>query len=257
MSILFADSNCDLTAKQAKQFGIEYINMPFSCSLDKIENVSVEFFVNFFTPYLEQKNDLVYVHDGVRFFSSFQNLRKAVKQLKESFPDNTITLVNSGSTSCGYAYIVYQSMLKYRTGCSDSTLVNYIKKVKSETVSLFSLNTTNNLKEYTDLIKVDNPLIKPIIKYEDDKFEVIDKVTNRKKLYSSIISAIEKHGENVADYPVFISYTGTDTDANELQVELEKYLGHNVKILINPMNPYDAHYIGNKALAISFHKKTN
>ena len=139
----------------------------------------------------------------------------------------------------------------------DEDIVNYIKKVKSETVSLFSLNTTNNLKEYTDLIKVDNPLIKPIIKYENDEFEVIDKVTNRKKLYSSIISAIEKYGENVADYPVFISYTGTNVDANELQVELEKYLGHNVKILINPMNPYDSHYIGNKALAISFHKKSN
>ena len=74
-------------------------------------------------------------------------------------------------------------------------------------------------------------------------------------LYSSIISAMEKYGENVADYPVFISYTGTDTDAKELQAELERYLGENVKILINAMNPYNEYYVGNKALAISFHNK--
>ena len=255
MSILFADSNCDLHATQAKQFGIEYINMPFSLLDDNIEMVSVEFYEEFFTPYLEQKNDLVYIHEGARFFNSLPNLRKAVRKLKASFPDNTITLVDSGSTSCGYAYVVYQSILKHRTGCADTTLVTHIKKVKAETISLFSLNTTNNLKKYNSVIRVDNPLIKPIIKHDNNSFEVIDKVTNRKKLYSSIVSAIEKYGENVADYPVFISYTGTDADAVELQAELEKYLGDNVKILINPMNDYDAHYVGNKALAISFHKK--
>ena len=44
MSILFADSNCDIKSNQIKQFGIEYINMPFSCSNIDIDLVSVDFF---------------------------------------------------------------------------------------------------------------------------------------------------------------------------------------------------------------------
>ena len=39
MSILFADSNCDLHTTQVKQFGIEYINMPFSLLDGKVEEV--------------------------------------------------------------------------------------------------------------------------------------------------------------------------------------------------------------------------
>ena len=255
MSILFADSNCDLHITQVKQFGIEYINMPFSLLDGKVEEVSVDFYEEFFTPYLEQGNNLVYVHEGARYLNSLANLKRAVRRLKTSFPETTITLVDSGSTSCGYAYVVYQSLLKHKTGCTDMALANFVKKVKNEVVSVFSLNTANKLLEHGIDIKVDNALIKPIVKLENDNFEVIDKVTNRKKMYTSILNAIEKYGENVADYSVFISYTGNEIDANEMQVELEKYLGHNVKILINKMNPFDTHYVGNKTLAVSFHKK--
>lgn len=257
MSILFADSNCDLHTTQVKQFGIEYINMPFSLLDGKIEDVSVDFYEEFFTPYLEQGNNLVYVHEGAFYFKSLPNLKKAVRRLKTSFPDNTITLIDSGNTSSGYAYIVYQSLLKHKTGCSDMTLVNYVKKIKNEVTVLFSLNNINKLNQHGIDIKVDNALIKPIVKLEKDTFEVIDKVTNRKKMYSAFITAIEKYGENVADYPVFISYSGTDTDAKELQAELENYMGDSVKVLISKMNPYDTHYTGNKTLSIAFHKKVD
>ena len=124
MSILFADNNCDLNFSQIKQFGIEYINMPFSCSNDDMDLVTVDFFEETFKPYLEQGNNLVYVHQGEFYFKSYGNLKKAIRRLKTSYPDNTIYLVDSESTSAGYAFIVYLAMLKYKTGCNEIDLVN-------------------------------------------------------------------------------------------------------------------------------------
>lgn len=255
MSILFADSNCDLNSKQMKQFGIEYINMPFSLSEEGLELLSVDHYEEVFAPYLQQGNNLIYVHQSEKYLKSLPNIKKAIRRLKTEYPDNTITLVDSKSTSSGYAYIVYQSVLKYKTGCSDTNLVNFIKKVRNEVLVLFSMNNTNKLIQNGIDIKVENALIKPIVKLENDEFEVVGKVTNRKKMYSTFIEAMEKYGENIADYPIFISYSGSDIEANELKLELENYIGENAKVLVNKVNPYDEYYLGNKGLTVAFHKK--
>lgn len=256
MSILFADSNCDLNFSQIKQFGIEYINMPFSLQNNVIQDVSVEFFEDIFTPYLKQGNNLVYVHQGINYFNSYANLKRAVRRLKTSYPENTVTLIDSGNTTCGYSYIVYQSFLKHKTGCSDINLSNYVKKLKTESATLFSMNNAN-LSKFGFDIKLENSLIKPIVLFDNDNYEIVDKVTNRKKMYSAFVNAILKYGENVADYPIFISYSGVEADALELKTELEKIVGVNAKILINKMNAKDTYLSGNKTLAISFHKKNN
>lgn len=255
MSILFTDSNSDFTLEQIKQFGIEYINMPFSLLDNKVQELSVDFYEEVFTPYLEQGNNLVYVHEGSQYLASYSNLKKAVRRLKTSYPDNSIMLVDSENTSSGYAFVAYEAMLKHKTGCSDINLANHIKKFRDKVCVIFSLNNTTKLGEIGFDIKVDNPLVKPVVKLDNGNVEVIDKITNRKKLYQSIISAMDKYGQNIADYPVFISYSGAELDSNELKVEIEKYLGHSVRILINKLNEYDKYYTGNKTLVVAFHKK--
>ena len=254
MSILFADSNCDLNFSQIKQFGIEYINMPFSLHNDSVVDIEASFFEEVFAPYLSQGNNLVYVHEGANYFNSYANLKKAIKKLKVDYPENTITLIDSGNTSVGYAYIVYQSFLKHKTGCSETALATYVKKLKGEVATLVSMNNANFNKCGYD-IKTENALVKPVIYSTCDGYEVVDKVTNKKKLYSAMVNAILKYGENVADYPIFIAYSGVENDALELKAELEKVVGCNAKILINKMNDKDIYMSGNKTLTISFHKK--
>lgn len=255
MSILFADSNCDLKSENFKQFGIEYINMPFSCSEEGPNALPVAFYEETFRPYLEQGNDLVYVHQGEFYLKSISNLKKAVKKLKTDFPDNNIRLVDSQTTSCGYALLVYMSVLKYKTGCSDTELINYINQLKKEIAILFTLTDVKGLNNYKVDIRLDSALVKPIIKLENNNFEVISKVTNRKKTIETLLNSIIKYGENVADYPIFISYSGTSVDALELKKCLSDYLGNDAKVFVNVINNYDAYYTSSKTLSVAFHKK--
>ncbi len=255
MSILFADSNSDLKQEQINLFGIEYINMPFSYDEEGTKPLSVDFYENTFKPYLEQGNNIVYVHQGEFYFKSYANLKKAVRRLKTEFPDNTIYLVDSGSTSSGYAFVLYLSMLKYKTGCNEIDLVNYINKIKKEVVVLFTLNDATQLNKHKINVNIDNALIKPIIKLENNNFEVVDKATNRKKIFSLFINGFSKFGENVADYPIFISYSGNEKDAVELSEEITKILGKDAKVMVNALNPYDTYYTSGKTLSVAFHKK--
>ncbi len=257
MSILFADSNCDIKSNQIKQFGIEYINMPFSCSNNEIDLVSVDYFEETFKPYLEQGNNLVYVHQGEFYFNSYSNLKKAVRRLKTEFPDNTIYLVDSEATSAGYAFIVYLAMLKYKTGCNEVDLINYINKIKKSVVSLVTLNNAKGLNKKCVDITIENALIKPIIKVENNKFEVVEKVTNRNKTIQSFINGFTKFGENVADYPIFISYSGNQIDASELTKAIEETLGNDVKIMVNTLSEYNTYLTSAKTLFIAFHKKVD
>ena len=257
MSILFADSNCDIKSNQIKQFGIEYINMPFSCSNNEIDLVSVDFFEETFKPYLEQGNNLIYVHQGEFYFNSYANLKKAIRRLKTEYPDNTIYLVDSEATSAGYAFIVYLAMLKYKTGCNEVDLVNYINKIKKEVAVLFTLNNAKELNKKGVNITIENALVKPVIKVENNKFEVVEKVTNRNKTIQSFLNGFTKFGENVADYPVFISYSGNEIDAKELVNAIEQTLGKDVKILVNTLSEYNTHFTSAKTLFIAFHKKVD
>lgn len=255
MSILFADSNCDLKQEQVNLFGIEYINMPFSCDEEGTKALDVDFYENTFRPYLEQGNNLVYIHQGEFYLKSYANLKKAVRRLKTEFPDNTIYLVDSETTSSGYAFVVYLSVLKYKTGCKDIDLINYVNQIKKEVVMLFTLTDAKGLQKHKININIDNALIKPIIKLENNKFGVVDKATNRKKIFEYFINGFSKYGENVADYPIFISYSGNDKDANELNNEICTVLGKDAKVMVNKLNAFDTYYTSTKTLSIAFHKK--
>ena len=63
--------------------------------------------------------------------------------------------------------------------------------------------------------------IKPILTIDiDGKFQVVDKVSGKRKALSTLITYIRQIGKNVADYPIGIVYTDNENMAIELKDEI-------------------------------------
>lgn len=248
MGILVIDNNSDLDLSQINQFGIEHINMPFSYCNDK-----VEVYKNALRPYLLQNNNVIYLSSGKDFCDTYSDLKRAVRSLKTEYSENTINVVDTLIPSCGYSFVLFSAMLKYKTDCGDLELINHIQKVRNEVMMLFSTDTKTLINLGVEVF--DNPLIRPIAKIEDNEIKLVDKVTNKKKLIEYFVDYMEKNGENIADYSLFISESEMGSEVEELKTLLQIKFGNEIRIYIQKSNEYNINRFGKKHLAVAFHKR--
>ena len=61
----------------------------------KTSQVNVEEFMNYFEPFLKEGKDILYVHFSSKLSGTFNNLRLAIEELKEKYPERRIVCFDS------------------------------------------------------------------------------------------------------------------------------------------------------------------
>ena len=122
---LITDMCCDLTREMCDEYGILAIPMSYTIdgkdflhtlddgnphefyqalrngSISKTSQINSVDFIEFFTPYLEQGDDILYLAFSSGLSGTYQSACIAAEELRKKFPERTIEVVDSLAASMG------------------------------------------------------------------------------------------------------------------------------------------------------------
>ena len=279
MSLFFVDNGSELTFEQIKSLGIECFNFRYTLN-DKVldfddkfdydkfyskfkkgvcvglYNYSAQDYVDIFEPCLQQ-DDIIYIC-GSQDVAFNENLYKARDILTEKYSDRSFKIIESKNFSIGQGIVSYLLALGYKKGDNLEEIENKSFEIRDEIATYFMVDNVEQL--YLNNLLPSNSVagtslnIKPILTIDiDGKFQVIDKVSGKRKALSTLITYIRQIGKNVADYPIGIVYTDNENMAIELKDEILSLFGEEVKIIMSRMSPVNSAILGRGALGLSFH----
>ncbi len=265
MSVLFCDTNCELPYKIFETLNMELIKMPYTiCDEIKFYDLgkswdSKEFFglmrsgevpktqalneydyMEYFEPVLKRGEDILYVSFSHQMSGTFHQMNSAIENLKKTYPERKITVVDSKGISMSAGTVVYYAALKHNEGASDEEVVKFVESFRERVRCHFTVGDLVYLKRGGRISSFKATMgtllgLKPIITVSSEgKLENNEKAKGRK---SSIRRLVELMEENRIDtsYPVTVLNADCEEDA-QFAVELikEKY----------PDIEFDHHYVG-------------
>ncbi len=281
MSLLFAGSSSDLNIKSIKKLGIECVHYPykkngkvhiyeedfdfdgFFSKLKKGSNfeyvdITAEEYIQIFEPCFLMGDDVIFVHSSEKI-KNVDGLKEAKLLLEEKYPDRRLELIDSKNISIGEGLVTYGCAMLYRKGESINSIVEKSIDIINESAFFFVTNSSRKLEENN--IVSDIPIaggtmlnIKNIWNVNiDGQVELYDKVSGKKKAVSKLLDIIRQLGENVADYPIGIVYTGDEVSANELKEKIISTFDADLNIHLERLTPNNAMLLGDDVLGLAFH----
>jgi DegV family protein with EDD domain len=279
--VILTDSASDISDVQSREWGVPvismsylvneklYVNNPdhsefpipdFYKTLKEGAKVSTSAinlgdFVDFFTPFLEQGKDIFYVCFSSGLSATYQNARNAAEELKESFPERRISIVDSLCASFGQGLLVYLCVSKKAEGLDLDALTDYANEVRHRVCHEFTVDDLGQLKRGGRISPAAAIIgsmlqIKPMLFVDQNgKLANYDKVRSRngsvKKLASMIL------GEISDDFtvPVFISHGDCEEDVNAL-IDIIKEQRPAQTFTVNYIGPVIGAHSGYKTLAV-------
>lgn len=154
---LFCDSNCELWHTDVKEFGLEFIRMPYV--LDGVEYyydlgeqtdfkhffdrmregavpttsaINEQNYIDYFEPVLAAGKDIYYITFSHKMSATFQSMDRAIASLKEKYPDRVIRTFDTRSISLG-------------AGSKSSSLLHDQKLVDNKTAATNSVTCLSRL----------------------------------------------------------------------------------------------------------------
>lgn len=262
MSLFFVDSNCDLGCELIGKLSAECIDFGKvdtpSDSQSKCKAICEKDYYDIFSQCFDRGDDVAYAFASQKIYN-IQNLEKAKDKLSKNYPDRKLQLIDTNSFSIGQGLISYALALEYRNGASVDELKDISEKIKSEYQVFIAVDSINNLinnKLLDGKASVGASLnIKNIISIgTDGRFEMLDKVSGKKKSMNRLVEYINELGSNVVDYPIAIVYTRED-EAEELRAKVTEALGEDTQILMERFTPNNLDTLGTNGVGICFHTR--
>ncbi len=279
--VIFTDSACDIKPEILSKWGVQYRclnfrfddsereysneDMPVSEFYEKMKGGSVakttavnsEAFVEAFEAILKEGKDVLYLGFSSGLSTTFNSARLAAEQLKESYPDGKVIVVDTLAASAGQGLLVYLTVEEKKKGATIDEAAEFVKSMIPRMGIWFTVDDLVYLKRGGRV----NPTaaffgnllgIKPVL-YMDNEGHLIPvlKVRGRK---TSIATLADKYGELASikeSGSVFISHGACEADANALAAILKERYGVDVQI-ITDVGPVIGAHSGPGTLALFF-----
>lgn len=283
--ILASDATFDLPMDLVTKYNIAVVPMVFNLDGEEIlhypdeRNMSNEAFyqalkdgkmsttsqinpmtyVEFFTPYLEKGEDILYVVFTSGLSGTYQSALLAKDMLLEDFPERRIEVVDSLCASAGQGFLLYLVGKKKEEGMELSELAKWTEDTRSRVAHFFTVDDLFHLNRGGRLSTAEAIMgtalkIKPIISVDaEGKLYVENKVRGNKKAQEYMISKINEMRDD-SEPMIFIGHGDAKERAEELKDKiLEKT---EVKdIVITKIGPIIGTHTGPGMLAVLFLKK--
>lgn len=286
MSIFFTDTDCELHYTKINELGIELIRMPFTLGDDvyfddggesfdlknyydkvsggmssKTQALNQNDYLEYFEPVLKEGNDIIYVHFSSQMSGTFNSMNLAIQELKERYPERTITTVDTLSISLGAGLLIYEAAKLHNKGASDEEVKNFVLNNRSNYSCLFTVDDLNYLRRGGRLNAVSAVVgtilsVKPLIKVDEaGKLNSFAKVTGRKKALQFIINYLKDNCLNVADYPIAILHAEAEEDAKYIEGKIREFVGPEAEIWLQHIGPTIGAHCGKGTVGVVFHSK--
>ncbi len=286
MSKMFCDTNCELWFTVAREFDLGIIKMPYTikgeqCYYDLGEKTDITKFYNmvekgampttqalnpqdyisYFEPYLEKGEDILYIHFSHKLSGTFDQMRKAIKELNKKYPKQKITVVDTLSISAGASLLLYEACVMHKEGKSDKEIVKFVENNRQNFTAYFMVNSLAHLKRGGRISSMQAIMggmlgIKPML-YIDKEGNInsFGKAKGRKKGIQMLVSKIEELGEDVLNHKIAVYHANDEAGAKQIVELLEKKYGKLNNVWVQPIGPTIGSHTGSGVLALGFHCK--
>lgn len=274
---IISDTSCDLTKKEIKDLGIEYV--PFKISIDgkdftDDENLNIDDFLEAMestenpihtacpSPYdylkiiEENKDKDIYILTiSSKLSGSYNSAKVAETEAKEKFENLKIHVIDSKAASAGTTRIA----LKLLDLVKEKDFEEIVKEIEKDTnleTTMFVLESMKNLIKNGRIKKtaglIANVLnIRPIMISNDGEIELFEINRGMKKSLNKMIKAIESKCKIEKPDLITISYVANKERAEKLKEKIEE-LYEDVKVHIRHTNGLSSGYADIGGIVIAF-----
>lgn len=279
--VIFADSSCDLSDEMLKERNVPYTSLSFrfddsseeytnngmnikdfydkmrAGGVAKTSAANSETFAIEFERFLKEGKDILYIGFSSGLSTTYNSARIAAEQLKDSYPDRKIIVVDTLAASAGIALLIDMVIAKKNEGASIEEAAQFAEDNKMRICHWFTVDDLVYLKRggrispaaafFGNMIG-----IKPVLHVDNDGHLVnVLKVRGRKM---SVTTLADKYGELADDEGnkiVYISHGDCLADAEELGRIIKEKYGAETKLITNVGTVIGAHS-GPGTLALFF-----
>lgn len=285
MLTLFTDTDTDITIESAKEYGYHLISMPYSIDgktiypyedftefdskafydvlrggvLPNTSAVSTERYVAYFEPIFAEGNDILYVHFSAAMTMTFENMKKAVSELLEKYPDRKFyTIDTKGITTISLAIVKEVGEL-YKAGKSVEEILAWAETEVDHFAMYFfadDLTFFRHSGRVSGLAATMGTLlgIRPIIHMSaEGKMVSIGKEKGRSKAIDRLVAYVDELGDHVKDHVVYIGHSDAEDIATEVADILKEKYGSDLRVEIVVVNPTAGSHCGPNGVGICFH----
>ena len=287
MLVLFTDTDTDLTPEAAKEFGYHLISMPYSIDgetvypyedfdvfdahafYDKLRGgvlpttsaISTQRYIDYFEPVLKNGDDILYVHFSRAMTATFDNMDKAIGQLKEKYPDRTVYTIDTKGITLNALGVVLEVGDQYKAGKTVEEILKWAETGVDQTACYFfadDLKFFRHSGRVSGLAGTMGTLlgIRPIIYMsEEGKMVSVGKEKGRVKALERLVSYVGELGEDLKDHRILVGSADSRDLADELSKLLRERFGDDLNILYFDVNPTAGSHCGPNTVGVCFHAK--
>ena len=287
MLVLFTDTDTDITRKEAESYGYRLISMPYIVdgkevlpyvdfdefdykpfyqmlrdgNLPTTSLISEEQYIEYFEPVFAEGNDILYVHFSRAMSSTFDNMDRAVRKLREKYPEREFYEIDTkGITTISYS-IVCEIGEMFKNGCSLEEVLAWAEKEVDKHAMYFFADDLKFFKRSGRVTGIAGTIgtllkIRPIIHMDSEgRMVSIGKERSRGKAIDKLFEYMEELGDNVKDHLIVVGHTGAPDIADELVNRLHEIYGNDINLKVVVTNPTAGSHSGPDGAAICFHAK--
>ena len=278
--IIFTDSCCDVSPELLAQWGVPYANMTFSFDGEDKEYINADItnkefydrmrqgacaktaainadtFTNAFKPILKEGKDILYVAFSSGLSTTVNSAHMAADDLKESYPDRKIVIVDTLAASAGGGLMVYMAVAKKNEGASIEENAAYIESLIPQHCIWFTVDDLEYLKRggrVSPLVAFAGSVlgIKPILQMDSEGHLVkVGTARGRKKAIEALANKYAELSCEEKNTPIFVSHADSEEDAKQL-VDLLAQQGAEVTLLTE-IGPVIGAHAGPGTIALFF-----
>ena len=279
--VIYTDSACDIKPEVLKEWGVHYnpLYLHFdgenalysndeisvkdfyakmkSGAVAKTSAVNTEDFAAGFEELLREGKDILYLGFSSGLSTTFNSARIAANQLKETYPDRKIIVVDTLAASAGEGLIVYLTVKKKAEGATIEEAAAYAEDAKWKTSIWFTVDDLVYLKRGGRVSAAaaffGNMLgIKPVLHMDNEGHLVpVLKVRGRRTAVDTLAKKYEELATDTKNNTIFISHAECEEDAKRLATTFEEKYGVKVEI-ITDVGPVIGAHSGPGTLALFF-----
>ena len=282
----FIDTNSELWFSKVDQMDVGVINMPYcldsellNADLGRNEDYKNFFeqvqkgvqpttcglnkdnYIEYFEPILSAGDDIIYVTFSHKLSNTFEYMNQAINELKEKYPERTITTVDTKQISIGEAIVIEEAYKLYKEGASADQIVEFVEQFRVKIGTYFGVESLMYLKKGGRVSGTTAVLgtllnIKPILKINEEGAIVkLQTAKGMKGVVKTLFDIFVKEEDNAKDYPLYVVHAMRQDLAEELKKLIEDYLGESGVVQVQPVGPTIGTHCGVGTIGISFHKK--
>ncbi len=199
--------------------------------------INPDAFIEAFTPILESGRDILYLGFSSGLSTTFNSARIAAESLKETFPDASVTVVDTLAASAGQGLLVHLAAEKKKAGATLAEVADFVRDTRLNLCHWFTVDDLTYLKRGGRVSAAAAFVggligIKPVLHVDDEGHLIpMAKVRGRK---TALTALLDKYGETALDKEnglVYISNADCEGDVNYLKEQLKARFGAEVHLV--------------------------